>query len=437
MTAAAAKPERLSREDAARWHMGTAKNPMVIGALLLFEQRLTLEDLDAMVLETMIPQRRFRQHVVESTHSFGRPCWRDDAPFTLRAHVDQLNPSRAVDAAALVRLAGERMNVPLPADRSPWRLELVELAHGGSALLVRIHHCIADGRALVALLHALSGGPRGRGDAATDHQPLTSASPPPPSFGLVRRAGFLAMLASRFRFLALSRDPVSLLRRPLSGEKRVAWSDAIPLDTVKAIARATGHRFIDVLLAGVAGALARYQRDHGQAPRSLRALLPVAVPVAASASRLGNHFASVFVGLPVATVDPMTRVELIARDMLALRGGGALRVAIGLVRLAGSIAPALERWAVRRGARRASLVVSSLAGPTVPLRVADKALTSIVVWAPAAASIGLSLTFFGYAGNLRLGVIADGAVIDRPQELITAFQAALDDLRRGALPGNR
>ena len=61
-------------------------------------------------------------------------------------------------------------------------------------------------------------------------------------------------------------------------------------------------------------------------------------------------------------------------------------------------------------------------------------MRSMVVWAPAPASIGLSLTFFGYAGALRLGVLADDAVIDRPEELVAAFQAAIDELARGVPP---
>jgi hypothetical protein len=227
------------------------------------------------------------------------------------------------------------------------------------------------------------------------------------------------------------------LRRSLGGHKRIAWSRAIPLDAIKSIARAEGHRFVDVLLAAVAGALHRYQRDHGLLPQSMRALLPVAAPAAPSTHGLGNHFASVFVRLPVACADPKTRLAIVARDMVAMRSRSALRMALGLVRLAGAIAPAIEHWAVRWWSRRASLVVSSLAGPTVPLHLAGQALRTVVVWAPAAASIGLSLTFFGYAGNLHLGVLADDAVIERPEELVAAFQSALDDLRRSTIPDNR
>ena len=186
-----------------------------------------------------------------------------------------------------------------------------------------------------------------------------------------------------------------------------------------------------MLLAGVAGAIDRYERGHGQTPRTIRALLPVARPSKSSADGAGNHYASVFVRLPIAVADPQARLEAIAHDMAALRTWGESRMAIGLTRLAGSVAPGIERRAMDWWSRRASLVVSSLAGPTAPLRVAGHPMRSLVVWAPSPASIGLSLTFFGYAGALRVGALADAAAIDRPEELVAAFQPALDELARG------
>jgi diacylglycerol O-acyltransferase len=416
------RPERLSRADAARWHMGTPTNPMVIGALLLFDRRLTLEAIEALVRDKLVPHRRFRQHVVESRHRFGAPRWLDDAPFDLYEHVRRLNPSGPVDAGALSDLVAERINAPLPLERSPWTFEVVDLLPHGSALLVRIHHCIADGRALVALLEQLADEDFGAGH----EQPPIGKSPQP-----TRRPRFFGQLASLLRLFTRSSDPISLLRRPLDGRKCVAWSEAIALDAVKAIAAAHEAHVADVLLAGVAGALDRYAREHGQVPRSVHALLPVATPSHASAGELGNHYASVFVSLPAAIDDPQARLATIARDMTMLRAGGQSRIAGGLMRVAGSVAPGIERRALRWGSRRASLVVSSLAGPKTPLSIAGQPLGAIVIWAPAAATIGLSVTLFGYAGEIRLGVLTDSAVIDRPEQLVVAFQAAIEELRRG------
>lgn len=396
---------------------------MVIGALLRFDQRLRFKDLEELVRSKLVPRRRFRQHVVEAPHRMGPPRWHDDAVFDVSAHVRKLELPQPIDVAALVALASERMSAPLPGHRSPWAFDLMDLAPGGSALLVRIHHCMADGRALVSLLEELA-------DDATPPEGTSRALAPASRQG--RRTRFFGQLGGLFRILTLSGDPDSPLRGAPSGHKRVAWSEGIPLDAIKSIARARGHHVTDVLLAGVAGALDRYQRDHGQTPRSIRALLPVALPTKPSADGSGNHFASVFVRLPIAVADPQARLEAIAHDMTLLRAWGQSRTAIGLTRLAGSVAPAVERWAMLRWSRRASLVVSSLAGPTAPLRMAGRPIRSINVWAPAPASIGLSLTLFGYAGALWAGALADTAVVDRPEELVAALRPAIDDLARGA-----
>jgi diacylglycerol O-acyltransferase len=400
---------------------------MVIGALLLFDQRLALDALAEVVSRKLVPHRRFQQHVVEPEHRLARPSWRDDATFDLGEHVLKLDPPHAADRDALVSLVSDRMSAPLPQNRSPWTLELVDLTPEGSALIARFHHCIADGRALVSLLGELADGVR----SGTARAAVASRSS-----HVGRRGSIRAWLAGLSRLFMLSADPAGVLRRPPGGHKRVAWSTSISMDAVKSIARARGHHVADVLLAGVAGALARYTAARGQAPQSVRALLPVAAPAESSSDGLGNHYASVFVRLPIAVAEPRARLEIVARDMDAVRRGGALRLAMGLMRLAGAAAPAVERWAVRWWSRRASLVVSSLAGPPAPVLLAAQRVRSIVVWAPAAASVGLSVTLFGYAGALHLGVLADAAVIDRPEELAAGFQAAMDELRHGAPPDN-
>jgi WS/DGAT/MGAT family acyltransferase len=417
----AAGTARLTREDAARWHMATRENPMVIGGLLLFDRPIPLDELEAVVRAKLMPHGRFRQHVVEPRRWFGRPRWRDDVGFDLREHLRVADGP--VDRADLDWLVSERMSAPLPTARSPWVLELVELSDGGGALIVRFQHSLADGQALVSLLEELADEP-----AKVHGAPRTATARP-------RRAGVLASLGGALRFLALSLAPKRLgwptargeRRRALSGRKQIAWSADVPMDLVKEIAHARDHHVADVLLAAVAGVLERAAAARGRHPRALRSLLPVAAP----GRGLGNHFASVFVRLPVSRVDATTRLDLIAREMDVVRGGGALRSALTLMRLAGMAAPVLERWAVRWWARRAALVVSSLPGPAAPVRIAGARLVSAVVWAPAPASIGLSLTFFGYAGALHVGVLTDEALGVPPRQLVRWFHEALDELGRG------
>ena len=56
------------------------------------------------------------------------------------------------------------MATPLPPARPLWQFHLVERYDGGSALVVRIHHCYADGIALVRVMLSMT-------DAARDGPP--------------------------------------------------------------------------------------------------------------------------------------------------------------------------------------------------------------------------------------------------------------------------
>ena len=72
--------------------------------------------------------------------------------------VTSVRTVESLGSDALARLVSARMSAPLPPERSPWSLELVDLTPGGSALIARFHHCIADGRALVSMLEELADG---------------------------------------------------------------------------------------------------------------------------------------------------------------------------------------------------------------------------------------------------------------------------------------
>ena len=176
----------------------------------------------------------------------------------------------------------------------------------------RIHHCIADGRALVAFLGELAdeAPASGRGGRAR----------PPPSPRCIdgedaRTTGDRGL----FRFLTLSGDPEA--PAPSSGRpqaRRLVGTDS--LDSIKSVARARGHHVTDVLLAGVA-ARSSLRAGPGQASRAVRALFPVALPSksAPTSSEITTPPSSS--RLPIAATEPRARIEAIAREMAARRSG--------------------------------------------------------------------------------------------------------------------
>src|SRR5690606_15270504 len=82
--------------------------------------------------------------------------WEDDADFSLDWHVRHTALPGQAGKADLQRLVSLLASTPLDHARPLWQFHLVERYQGGSALVARIHHCYADGIALIQVLLSLT-----------------------------------------------------------------------------------------------------------------------------------------------------------------------------------------------------------------------------------------------------------------------------------------
>ena len=99
--------------------------------------------------------RRCRQRVAFVPLGLARPLWVDYPDFDIREHVRLHESNGAVDRAGLLQIAAVLMAERLDHTRPLWRMDLVgPLENGGSAIVWRIHHCMADG---VTAQHASAG----------------------------------------------------------------------------------------------------------------------------------------------------------------------------------------------------------------------------------------------------------------------------------------
>ncbi len=398
--------------------MSTARNPMQIGVLLQLADEMPLPVLQQFAAQRLLSHPRFTHTVVESVLAPRRPRWRAEHGAALSEHVYAAGPEPALSPAALAQRVAQRLSQPLSFARSPWSLELLPLAGGASALLFRVHHCIADGASLVALLCALA-------DAPPPARQLPPAPPAPRAHpapaGPCARARQLG--ASLLRFATPPADRAAALHS-LSGVKRVAWSSALDLASITDLAAQRACHASDLLLSATAAAVASGLRAAAApVPASLRALVPFGGGL--GHSELGNHFASLFVELPLNEPDRWRRLERVAAETRKLRDPTQTRLALALVAGAGLLAPPLMHRAVDRLSRQASLVFSNVPGPAERVHLMGHAVRSMVVFAPASGAIGISFTLFGYAGELRLGVETDAALQLPPEPLVREFEACL------------
>src|SRR5690242_3579690 len=98
------------------------------------------------IAERMGAIPRFRQVLRTHLLDLGPPEWEDDPDFDPHRHIHRAALPHGGDDEALHRFVADVMERRLDRDRPLWECWVVEgLADGHWALLVKIHHCIADG----------------------------------------------------------------------------------------------------------------------------------------------------------------------------------------------------------------------------------------------------------------------------------------------------
>jgi diacylglycerol O-acyltransferase / wax synthase len=457
--------ERMSRVDTAWLRMDNDVNLMMIVGVWLLEPALDYEELCDRVSEKLLRYDRFKQKVVQD--AIGAQ-WVDDDTFDIHHHVvrEKLERRRGVsERAALQALCGKLATQALNPSRPLWRFHLVERYEGGSALIVRIHHCIGDGIALISVALSITDGgnePPARktraasegtdNDWLTDDviQPLTdiavkvlgmtgqgvarsvqALSQPQQWLGSVEMARVGYQVLSDVAALALMPDdaPTRLKGMP-AGDKRVAWNEPLPLDAVKTISKGLNCSINDVLLSCVAGAIGQYLRERGDDPtgQEIRAMVPVNLRPLDKAWQLGNKFGLAPLVLPIGIHNPIERVYAVRRRMSELKGSYQPLLAFAVLAIAGLMIKPVQDAILDLFAKKATAVMTNVPGPQQPLTFCGSTIRQTMFWVPASGHIGVGVSILSYAGGVQFGLITDSALCPDPQAIIERFQPEFDKL---------
>ncbi len=460
-----AKPRResMSRVDTAWLRMERPTNPMMITGVLMFDEPMSLEHLKQVIRKRFLSYPRFLQKPQVSPTG---ATWVEDEHFELDTHVRLSALPGKGDKRALERFVSQMASTPLDKSKPLWQFHLIEKYAGGSALVARIHHCYADGIALVQVLLSLT-------DTTRKHAPereLRAAWLKQDGVEVVRRVGAIdryikfggqmlgkgmdmyrdpslaTMLAKEggeigrelVTALMLPDDPDTLLRGKLGVSKRVAWAEPLELDEVKAVGRAFDCTVNDVLLTAATGALRSYLLERGEQIDgvSLRATVPVNLRPLEHARKLGNHFGLVFLDLPVGEANPVRRLECVTECMENLKKSKQAIVAYGLLAALGMAPAALQGAALEMLSRKASVVATNVPGPQQPLYMGGCRIRELMFWVPQTGSIGLGVSILSYNHKVHFGLIVDGKLVPDPDAVICRFRGEFEKLLYLALMGD-
>ncbi len=449
--------ERLSRVDNAWLRMDSPVNLMMIVGVWLLQPGIDHATLCRRVEERLLKYPRFRQKVVPDALG---ARWVDDDEFDIETHVvaEDLPRRHGLSArAALQQRCGELAMTPLDPARPLWQYHLIEDYDGGSAIVMRIHHCIGDGIALTSVVLAMTDGGElpaqlapheddGHEDWLTRSliHPLTelavraidlSGEGVARSMDLVAHPQVgrreIARIATDLGALALMADdsPTRLKGRPV-GRKHVAWAEPVPLDQVKAVGKALGATVNDVLLACVAGAIGEHLRACGDDPAGLqiRAMVPVNLRPLTEAYKLGNRFGLAPLLLPIGIENPVERVVQVRARMAELKGSYQPLLAFGVLAVAGTLNPAAQEALLGLFAKKATAVMTNVPGPAHALKFCGSTLRQSIFWVPQTGNVAVGVSIFSYAGGVQFALIADEALCDDPQDLVDRFAPQLEAL---------
>ncbi|HQY45691.1 MAG TPA: wax ester/triacylglycerol synthase family O-acyltransferase [Usitatibacteraceae bacterium] len=462
---AEARRERISGVDTAWLRMDMPTNLMVIVGVLMFEGRLEPARVKRTLERRFLAYRRFRQKAVQDPTG---AWWEDDADFDIDSHVHQVALPGKAGKAELQAYVSDLASTPLDATKPLWQFHLVDNFDGGSALVMRIHHCYADGIALVQVMLSMTEKsaraslalPAQRfdagdsGDAAFWEQVLKpvagalegatrvgrnlldqgrelAANPGAAQEvleGATRKgmdfAGELAKLA------LMGNDSPTRFKGRLGARKRVAWAEPLPLDEVKVMGKALGCSINDVLLAMATGALREYLSSRGDPVDGLgiRAIVPVNLRPEGQARELGNRFGLVFLDLPIGTEDPLQRLREVRAHMQALKGSFQPLIVLGLLHAVGYGPRILQEQITGLLSQNASAVMTNVPGPQHPVWFAGRRIEELNFWVPQSGGIGMGVSILSYDGRIQFGLIADAGLVPDPDRIVGRFTDEFDKL---------
>lgn len=439
---------QLTGWDAATWRTASTDPTMrstVIG-LLVLEGTPSWKRLRARVerLTRLVPV--LRQRPLRGFFGVASPRLATDPDFDLDLHLRRLRLAGKGSWDALLEEARRMSLTDFDRDRPLWEMTLVEGLPGRhSALIMKLHHSIADGQATVMIGLSLF-------ELATEPNPEEAEAPPAPKasdpsvadvsladiadnvrrgVSAVERAtgmlldfargsltdpvatwsSALSTLASVGRFAAVPDGPMSPLMTGRGTTYHFAGFD-LAFKDLRLAAKSRDCSVNDAFMAAVGLGMDRYHARHDAVADELRFNVPISLrgdPGDRSA-QTSNAVTIARFTLPIAGLSIEERMD-VAHDLVARwREEPALRFADPLAEVSWLVpVPVLAQ-----AARASDVTTSNVPGPPIPLYLAG---CRIIGMYPLVATIGaaVNVTMVTYDGRAYIGISADDrAVPDLP-----------------------
>jgi diacylglycerol O-acyltransferase len=466
--------DRLSWGDTVFLHLEREGMPLNVASVSVLEGKIPFEAC-VQVIESKLPLLpRYLKRVVAPPLNIGLPSWEYDPNFDIRNHIHKVTLKHGTDTE-LKALAGKLFSNVMDRQHPLWDITFVHGLKGNrTGLILRLHHCLADGIAGVGIMSVLL-------DTSPEAPRLPRKKfrirvPPSPDAirslmdGVVNSySDFVKRILSAWTDLLnmaervtanggnLATDDFSRLLTeitafterlrfnvPYRGPQKFAWAD-IPLAGVKAIREICGASVNDVILTLVTATIRRYLELHGDPVkgRLLRMMVPVNLRGKNSPGELGNRITIVPVTVPLDIRNPRRllvavhkRTEFLKRshaaELVSLTGGLIGMFPSAMQALAG---PMVSRLPITPF----NLVCTNVPGPQYPLYLLGHKMLRWYPYVPVGGEMAVNCAILSYDGTMYFGFSGDvhaAPDLRRLEEFLKLSFEELGDAAR-AKPGRK
>ncbi|MEO1057910.1 MAG: wax ester/triacylglycerol synthase domain-containing protein [Actinomycetota bacterium] len=458
--------EWMSESDALIWRV--ERNPLLrstIVSVWILDRAPTRRRMDDAVHYALERLPRLRQKVIDDPVT--TPRWADDPYFNLDAHYSWARlPGSKVKRADVLDYAARLADRSFDRDRPLWELVVIDgLTKGRAAIVMKVHHAIADGLGMVEMLaHLVDLGPDGPADGADDAVVLeaarASAIARMPARALLHRAAQDASAGRRFgeatlRAAAdLARDPIGSMQRlsrttssvarvvkptttPLSplltARSMSSRFDIVrrPLADVKRAARAADGTVNDAFVALVLDGLWRYHDAFDEPCDRLRLHMPISVRTADEVGEATNRFVPTRMEIDVGDLAPLDRVRAVRATLRAARDEPALPYVNDISAAIGRLGTTTAVSILGSMMQGCDVTASNVPGPPFPVWSGGAQIRQFYAFGPLAGS-AVNITLFSYDGTVHLAAHSDRAAVTDGELFRRSLEDAADALLEAA-----
>jgi len=448
---------RMSDAEGLMWRL--EKDPFLastFGNVTVLDKPLNFPLFKERLARATLAVPRLRQKVRPTPAALGAPKWVDDPEFNIDYHVRRVclpepgSPRQLLDLATLI------IHDPFERTRPLWQFTVVDgLAGGRGALIVKLHHTVADGEGGVLLSLQFIDLERN----APLPPPMSAAPPPEPSIGSedpadllrssvsdalrvpigllkqVRNAladpaalpGLAGQAGDSLRGLVNQLGEVDTARSPLwtkrSLQRRLEVV-RVPYRELIDASRALGGKLNTAFVTAIADAAGAYHRELGAPVESLRTSIAISTRTESSGS---NAFSLAKLLVPTAEMPIVERFAAVNEALNQARDGAKSASLDTLASLSANLPTSVLARLARAQSQSIDFATSNVRSGGIPLYIAGGLILENYPIGPLG-GVAFNATLLSYNGSLDIGINIDSAAVAQPELLRDRIERSLNIL---------